>query len=263
VPPLTGDDRACRAVDPSGFARDPAIRQFAETLANCARSRAASGGALPNRQRADQLSDVAWLERDFADTLRAAQGRWSHCGFRKVARGWMFGRREEVDFATLDTGGRAFNMGALLPPRGGDRLEPLIGKPRDAPVQPLLNRLLRALQSRYSVSINNYSPRHGGGSFSGRGFSVDLYIAGGQDERGFYQRDRAVAMLLALDAAATAVGAEWRVLYNDYAVAAAINRHTGKRRVVFIGSVRPGGTNLNWHGPLILHFHLDITPRRA
>ena len=34
------------------------------------------------------------------------------------------------------------------------------------------------------------------------------------------------------------------------------------KNLAALGQTRPGGTNLNWHGPLILHFHLDIAPVR-
>lgn len=256
------------AVDPARFAGNPAIAAFATSLASCASSRLAERRARGQAvaARADFLADPANLERDFADTIRAAHGRQgSRCRFNTIARGWMNGRREEVDFQTLGAGGRWLDLGTLLPPPGNDQLEPLDGAPGDVPVQPLMNRLLRELRSRSSdfTRANNYSRTHGGGSHKGRGLSVDLYMRGPLDERGFYQRERAAVMLLALDGAANAVGAEWRVLYNDFSVAAAINRHTGIRRVVFVGHTRPGGTNLNWHGPLILHFHLDIAPKRS
>ena len=68
--------------------------------------------------------------------------------------------------------------------------------------------------------------------------------------------------LLAIDAAARAAGVQWRALYNDYAVAAAVNRHLDRKHVIFIGQIRRGRRlGLNWHGPLLLHFHLDIAPQ--
>ena len=70
-----------------------------------------------------------------------------------------------------------------------------------------------------------------------------------------------MALLRGVHQAARAVGAEWRVLYNDYSVARVINQETGARRVGFAGGAFPSG-GLNWHGPhpLILHFHLDLAP---
>jgi peptidoglycan hydrolase-like protein with peptidoglycan-binding domain len=264
VPALTDADQACLARDPSGFAGVPAVRTFAEQLAACTadRNRRQPGGSAPSK-RATALADVAYLERDFADTLRGGHKRYGgKCRFGTVARLWMYGRREEVDFVTLGTGGRYQPIESYLPPPGGDRLEPMDGgSPKDYPVQPLLNKVLRALRVHYPIDrANNYSPRHGGGPFKGRGFAVDLYIDSGLDERGFWHRERAVAALLALESATRGVGAAWRVLYNDHAVAAAVNRHTGLRQVVFIGD--SSGGVLNWHGPLILHFHLDVAPLR-
>ncbi|MGY1639400.1 peptidoglycan-binding protein [Geodermatophilus sp. SYSU D00742] len=264
VPALADADRACLARDPSGFAGVPGIRAFAEQLAACAadRNRRLSGGSAPSK-RALALADLGYLERDFADTLRGGHARWGQkCRLGAVARGWMYGRREEVDFATLGTGGRYQPIESYLPPAGGDRLEPMEGGGRgDFPVQPLLNQVLRGMRAGHpGTRGNNYSAKHGGGPFKGRGFSVDLYIGAGLDERGFWQRERAVAALLALDAACRSAGAAWRVLYNDHAVAAAVNRHTGLRQVVFVGDSSGGA--LNWHGPLILHFHLDVAPLR-
>jgi len=265
LPVLAEADQACSARDPSNFAGVPAIRAFAEQLAACAadRNRRRSGGTPPTK-RATELTDVGMLERDFAATLRAGAARATRqrtqCRFGTYARGWMAGRREEVDFQTLGAGGRHLPIDGMLPPQSADRLEPLDRRPKDPPVQPLTNRLLRELWARSPGTTADNYPDHGGGSFKNRGFSLDLRIGGPLDDRGFYPRDRAVAMLLALDAAASAVGATWRVLYNDFAVAAAVNRHTGLRQVVFMGQVRPNGTNLNWHGPLILHFHLDVAP---
>src|SRR5205807_4306238 len=105
---------------------------------------------------------------------------------------------------------------------------------------------------------------HGGGSWAGKGYSVDLFLSGKnaqKDERGFWLHDVAVRFLLNLDKAAQVVGAQWRVLYNDFSVAEDVNKATGVRNVTFMGSPLEG-KNLNWHGPdpLILHFHLDIAP---
>jgi hypothetical protein len=102
---------------------------------------------------------------------------------------------------------------------------------------------------------------HGGGPWRGAGFSVDLYLSGSKsahDDRGFWQHDAAVEFLLHLNETATAVGARWRVLYNDFSVAEEINHSTGNRNVTFVGNLMGGA--LNWHGPapMVLHFHLDI-----
>ncbi|HRA69172.1 MAG TPA: hypothetical protein PL187_24305, partial [Caldilinea sp.] len=106
-------------------------------------------------------------------------------------------------------------------------------------------------------TAGNYAG-HGGGSWAGKGFSTDLFLKAPRDPRGFWEHATAVDFLLALDATAKALGARWRVLYNDFGVAQEVNRATGSRNVEFVGS--SGGGKLNWHGPapLILHFHLDL-----
>jgi hypothetical protein len=273
VPRLPDHNRKLPDVDPNGFAGIPAIRSFAEALAESATRRGS---------KRTQLTEVGRLEQDFKATMEAANYRFSRPRkgkvpppreFNPVARAWMFSRREEVDFHTQPHGA---NMRSPTPsieqllkknaphdPSKPDRLEELEGRPKDFPVQPLLNRILRELRTRYpDFTVNNYSKNHGGGIFAGRGYSADLYIDG-RDERRFFHPDRAVAALLAVNAAAAAVGADWRVLYNDYAVAAALNRHTGGRRVVFSGYPYKSRQNINWHGPdpLLCHFHLDIAPR--
>jgi peptidoglycan hydrolase-like protein with peptidoglycan-binding domain len=211
---------------------------------------------------------LEFLEEEFRDTITGANNRWGRrCQLRSVARMWMFGVREQLDFLTLGTSGRSLE--AFAPPpksAAGDQLvdiEPPATTSGGAKVQPIMNTFLRELRSRAPRhSAYNY-PGHGGGSFNGRGYSIDLELSSPKDERGFYQRPAAVRFLLAVDDAARAAGVQWRAIYNDYAVAAAVNRHLDRRRVVFVGQPRRGGRQigLNWHGPLILHFHLDITPQ--
>ena len=118
-------------------------------------------------------------------------------------------------------------------------------------------RLIDAYGTRFTA--NNY-PGHGGGSFSGRGRSLHLTIPERTPE-GFFEPNAAIRLALAIDQAAAAVGAGWRVLYDDFAVARAVNEHLGSRRIVEMANTeRSGGriTNINWHGPLVNHFHLDL-----
>jgi len=72
----------------------------------------------------------------------------------------------------------------------------------------------------------------------------------------------------AVDGPARAIGAEWRIIYNDFAVARAINREFGRRQVIFVGQAwadKKGRLALYRHGPapLILHFHLDLEVREG
>lgn len=109
-------------------------------------------------------------------------------------------------------------------------------------------------------TANNYAG-HGGGSFAGRGRSLDLTIPQARAD-GFFDAAQAIAFALAIDRAASAVGAEWRVLYDDFSVARAVNERLGQRRIVEVANTsrnRAGSiTNINWHGPLVNHFHLDL-----
>jgi hypothetical protein len=115
-----------------------------------------------------------------------------------------------------------------------------------------------------AVQISNYRG-HGGGAFLDRGYSLDLFLPG-RDARGFYRPEDAIRLARAIAAAARVVGANWRVIYNDFAVAQAVNREFRRSHVIFVGGVRRDRAKrvagLNWHGPdpLILHFHLDLAP---
>jgi hypothetical protein len=212
---------------------------------------------------------IAWLKRDHADTLAGAKLRK---GTRPlppevISRAWLISRREQMRFQLAQPAGLQplRNFG---PPASRVVLtsSPLIEESKDAPVSPLLIQFVQELRKRYAnkFTASNY-PGHGGGSFNNRGYSLDLTI-NGRDARGFYPPDAAIRFLRAVHQAAHHVGAEWRVLYNDFTVADALNRETGVAHVLFMGTVRRAANKtvkgLNWHGPhpLILHFHLDLAP---
>jgi hypothetical protein len=256
--------RQARAAKVPGESRDARAQRIAA-------ARAAVSAEPVETVRTDiRARYLKFLEDEYRDTIIGARNRWAgKCRLDSVSRQWMYGVREQLDFITLGTGGRAL-VGFAPPPRpaGGDQLEdiePPATTDGGAKVQPVMNTFLRELRRRASAhSASNY-PDHGGGAFDGRGYSVDITLRAATDERGFYRRPAAVQFLLALDAAARAAGVEWRAIYNDYAVAAAVNQHLDRKRVIFVGHPRRGGRRigLNWHGPLILHFHVDITPRSA
>ena len=211
-----------------------------------------------------ELSEArfGWLRQDFDNTIRAAKGRFgARCRFSEVVRGWLVARREMVDF---ETGMRSIRglQGFGAPAASEDEassfvaLEPLGTGPA---VQPITVEFLRALRGEHSsFRASNYRG-HGGGSFKNRGLSLDLYLSSAaKDERGFWEPTAAVEFLFAVDRAATAVDAGWRVLYDDFRVARQVNRTLGLKRVSYMAS--SAGGRLNWHGPLVLHFHLDLVP---
>jgi hypothetical protein len=251
-------ERRARSASHGGSSRQPAI----------AAGRAAVQPEPLDAVRADiRAKYLKFLEDEYRDTISGAGNRWGRrCMLNDVSRQWMFGVREQLDFITFGTNGRSLGrFGPPPPPAGGDRLveiEPPAITDGGARVQPVMNTFLRELRARAPRHSAWHYPNHGGAAFNGRGYSIDLGLREEKDSRGFYTRPAAVTFLLAIDAAARAAGVEWRAIYNDYAVAAAINRHLDRKRVVFVGHPRRGGRRigLNWHGPLILHFHVDITP---
>ena len=222
----------------------------------------------------------AALIADYADTMAGARWRYGKKNaafYARVTRGWMISREEQMRFETERSTGIA-PLGPFAPPADRPQLvdDALVGGTRDtvvkgrpvpgAKITPFTLRFARALRRRHrSVGMTNYH-NHGGGAFNNRGLSLDLWL-GKTDERGFYLHDDALRLFRAVDAAARDVGARWRALYNDFTAADAINRELGRRHVLFMGTVRRNKAKkvvgLNWHGPdpLILHVHLDITPR--
>lgn len=213
---------------------------------------------------------AAWLARDLEDTLIGAKRR---PGTRKyppdvIGRAWLISRHQLMRFKTEWPAGLK-TLRNFAPPAQPVTLvsSPSIGDSNEAKVAPVLVRFVKELKLRYSgFDVWNY-PGHGGGNFHNRGFSLDFGIKG-RDSRGFYPRHEAIRFLRAVHRTAHQLGAEWRVLYNDFSVADAVNRETGAAHVLYMGKVRRGANNavagLNWHGPhpLILHFHLDLAPAR-
>ena len=217
------------------------------------------------KRSAEAMRD--WLLADYRDTLQGCRQRYgSKYGEDVLRRAWMTSREEQMRFQTeAQPGVQA--LGPLAPPTARPALvsHPSIGGSDVAPVAPVMVRFVAELRRRYpGATAANYRG-HGGGSFNNRGHSLDLYIPG-RDARGFYPHAEAVKLLRAVDGAAKALQCRWRVIYNDFAVAATVNRETGRRNVIFVGSVRRDKAKrvagLNWHGPhpLILHFHLDLAP---
>lgn len=209
-----------------------------------------------------------WLLRDREDTLAGALRRWRKGQYtpEAVSNAWLVSRREQMRFQTEWPSGLK-RLQNFAPPAQPITLvsSPLIKDSNQAKVAPLLVRFVQELRQRYpTFDVWNYTG-HGGGTFHNRGFSLDLAIPR-RDARGFYPPEETITFLRAMHQSAHRVGAEWRVLYNDFTVADALNRETGVAHVFFMGTVRRNAakavTGLNWHGPhpLILHFHLDLAP---
>lgn len=227
-----------------------------------ARIRAAGQAVTPEAREAVVTAltqeRLTWLENDFRLLMQGAVRRYGqNARVNTVTRGWMVGRREQLDFQTLMPGNIA-GLRNFDPTGEAATLVPIEAPGTGTPVDPAVNTFIHALAALHSrFAANNYAG-HGGGAFRGRGLSLDLTLRGSLDERGFYPRQSAVDFLLLVHQAAQQSNLEWRVLYNDFAVARAVNQRTGARHVGFVGD---SSGNLNWHGPLVLHFHLDLSPR--
>jgi Domain of unknown function (DUF4157) len=227
-----------------------------------AKPKVVKGESPPPAKSADEIS--AEVEAEMVQ-VRCDRQEWARNQMEGISYAWAVGRREQVDFRTLpQTAAYLKDFKPAYDVATTDRVEiPASIQPESKARQGVAPELADFL-SQLAADPNTPSftasnrPGHGGGSWVGKGFSTDLSIKAPQDRRGFWQHSIAVRFLLALDATAKALGARWRVLYDDFGVAQEVNQSTGSRNVEFMGE--SGGGKLNWHGPdpLILHFHLDL-----
>jgi len=226
-----------------------------------AKPKVAKGVTPPPAKTADEIAGE--IEAEMVE-VRCNQAEWALQQIEGISHGWAVGRREQVDFLTIAQ--KAAFLGKFDPtydPAETDRVDIPVdiqsekGMPGVASEMSDFLSQLKADPSTPAFKASTYGG-HGGGSWRGKGFSVDLTIGAPADPRGFWQHSTAVNFLLRLDVTAKAMGARWRVLYNDFRVAQEVNAATGTRNVEFTG--QSGGGSLNWHGPapLILHFHLDL-----
>jgi hypothetical protein len=224
-----------------------------------AKPKVPKGETPPPAKSPDEIAKE--IETEMAD-VRCDQNQWALQQIENVARAWAVGRREEVDFQTIkQTASYLSKFGPTYTPTTTVDIPADIQSDKGMPgVAPEMADFLTALKcdpNTAAFKAGNYRG-HGGGSWAGKGFSVDLTLSAPLDRRGFWQHGAATAFLMRIDATAKAQGARWRVLYNDFRVAEEVNAATGTRNVEFVGD--SSATSLNWHGPapLILHFHLDL-----
>lgn len=245
----------------ASFGGDSALQKWATDLATIWAGRIT---IKPDERQREMKKKMDWLAKDYEVVLAGAQKRQ---GLRKyssqtIIHAWQVTREQQMDFATLERS--PYLPRTFAPPAGAvpGVITPLVKYSDKYPVAPLVAGFMQKLLQLYPQARADTYGNHGGGAFRGRGFSIDLWLdSSPRDARGFWRPEDAVALLRAVHQAARAVGAEWRVLYNDYSVARIINQETGARRVGFVAGAFPNG-GLNWHGPhpLILHFHLDLAP---
>jgi hypothetical protein len=239
------------------------------------------------RKREPIAKFITWLTDDYRQTIEGARQRFGEKWLKQIrklsdpaaqrssystqivniSQAWLVSRHEQLGFNTTSYPAHvAFNRPALPPaPRVAT---PLVEGSDKAPVTATVIRFVEELKKRHNGFSASTYRGHGGGAFNEKGYSIDIYLKKPKDNRGFYQPRDAVAFLQAVHAAAKAASVEWRMIYNDFSVADAVNRALNKRHVIFVGGVRTNRgqvTGLNWHGPdpLILHFHLDLIPTKA
>jgi hypothetical protein len=224
------------------------------------------GATPPPAKKPEEIA--AEVEAEMV-SVRCEQENWALDQIEGIKHGWAVGRREEVDFITLGFGSAKYlkDFKPTYEIAEADRvpipeaLQSSKGMPGVAPEVAAFLTALAADPSTPKFLAGNYKG-HGGQYFAGKGFSVDLLLTGAPlDVRGFYTVSTAVKFLTALDTTATAMGARWRVLYNDYTVAQQVNAATGFTNVGFWGD--SNFPSLNWHGPLVLHMHLDLEIPKA
>jgi hypothetical protein len=246
----------------ASFGGNTALQKWATDLATTWAGRATT---KPDELQSKMKKNLDWLAKDYEVVLAGARKRYGQkYSSQTIIHAWQVTREQQMDFATLERS--PYLPKTFAPPAGAVQLvsDKDIGGSDKAPVAPLVVAFVKKLRQIYrDVRADTYA-KHGGGAFAGRGFSIDLWLdvkPTPMDARGFWRPEDAVALLRAVNQAARAVGAEWRVLYNDYSVARIINQETGARRVGFVAGAFPNG-GINWHGPhpLILHFHLDLAP---
>jgi hypothetical protein len=133
--------------------------------------------------------------------------------------------------------------------------------------------LLKVLEGEFpkGFSAGTYQLRiegdHASAGFEGRYRSLDMYPNGGPSrlqkpfgEIGFFDKQLAYDFALAIDRAISGKGT-YQILYNDFAVAREVNRVVANGRMMNVDNVNDISghpANLNWHGPLVTHFHVDF-----
>ncbi|HEY2853198.1 MAG TPA: DUF4157 domain-containing protein [Gemmatimonadaceae bacterium] len=208
---------------------------------------------------------AAAIEADMIQP-RCNQKMWALDQLEWLKHGWAVARREEVDFDTLSSAKYLKDLKPTYEVPAAERVEipkALQSESGMATIAPEVATFLTQLAADPTCppfKASTYGP-HGLGVWGRRGFSVDLHLEAPLDQRGFWRVSTAIQFLVALDAAAKALGARWRVLYNDFRVADAINSATGTRNVGFVAD--SAAPDLNWHGPLVLHMHLDLEIPKA
>jgi hypothetical protein len=133
--------------------------------------------------------------------------------------------------------------------------------------------LLKVLETEFPKGFNAATYKisvegdHASSGFEGRFRSLDMYPGGGPSRNqkpfgqiGFFDKQIAFDFARAIDRAVTGRGT-FQILYNDFEVAREVNKVLKNGRMFNMDNVtadKGGASNLNWHGPLVTHFHVDF-----
>lgn len=287
------------------FGGDAQVVAFVEALVAALRTRTLRGG-LPDRSqhrsRRQALTREA-LAQEFETLIAYQRAHAASYGPTGLKHGWMRGLLSRLDFATrdqgpsvhrtdsgwdLDTAGRFAPMAergdipASVAAKEGEPREWFKVAPIMVSVLTELEALVRAETPPLRFRADNRRPESKKGPHWS-GYAVDMYLehevtrTRGKrtttrieglkpEDESYWDARTAIRFLLLVDRAAKAAHARWHVIYNDFRVADAVNRHLGHERVTYKGSFKLGKSSgkpdMEWHGPapLVLHFHLDVVP---
>ncbi len=135
--------------------------------------------------------------------------------------------------------------------------------------------ILQTLETEFPAGFSagtyttNIEGDHASSGFEGRFRSVDMRPKVGLMKTGnpafdkifgfgFFDQQVAFSFALAIDRACGSNGATFQILYNDFIVAREANKVIKNGRIFNVDNVVGDGLNLNWHGPLVTHFHVDL-----
>ena len=156
------------------------------TKEKSAKPKVAKGETPPPAKSAEQIASE--IEADMTQ-VRCDQHEWVLDQIEDVAHAWAVGRREEVDFHTIAQ--KAAGLGKFAPsynpsPQANVDIPSDIqsdkGMPGVTPETADFLTQLKADPNTPAFKAGNYGG-HGGGSFAGKGFSVDLFLSAPTDQR--------------------------------------------------------------------------------
>ena len=248
------------------FGGDPDVAAYARLVAE------AEAANAPSKPAASERSVVVSPEGKLAelnDHFWATVGhpRFAEVSPRRRKHGWMVGVRERLrgrgiqgptEFAPRYPAREKGESDKAYQARKAAHVDALEPKKIPIPgggtgkVLPYVAAFIVTLQGKWSAFACQTRKDTG---THGLGYGIDCTLTGSHaklDSRGLYQPSSALAFLKAVEEAAgqQSPPLRWTALYNDAQV-----QHSFPE-----GRVGYQGSEGNWHGPLVLHFHIEVTP---